>query len=128
MTHRSRPRATAPAFLRVPLISNAATGAYLLHGNVVGCLDIVRGHPEPHIAFLGLLLFAEEHQGRGYGRLALRHIRGLVGERDCTALRLAVIETNVRAQRFWRREGFDELYRQRTTQYTGAAVFMETAV
>jgi hypothetical protein len=43
-------------------------------------------------------------------------------------LRLAVIDTNVRALHFWKREGFNELYRKATSKYTGAAIVMETAL
>jgi RimJ/RimL family protein N-acetyltransferase len=38
--------------------------------DLVGCLDIMRGYPAGDIAFLGLLLIAEAHQGQGIGRAA----------------------------------------------------------
>ena len=38
--------------------------------DLVGCLDVMRGYPAGDIAFLGLLLIAEAHQGQGIGRAA----------------------------------------------------------
>ncbi|WP_396433355.1 GNAT family N-acetyltransferase [Limnohabitans sp.] len=103
-------------------------GIYLYQDTPIGCVDLVRAYPEPHIAFLGLLLFAEAHQGHGHGVEAIRHIKEMSRAWSCTAVRLAVIETNVSAFRFWKREGFSELYRKPRTQYTGAAIVMETAL
>lgn len=108
--------------------ADKVVGIYRFEGTVVGCLDIVRAHPEPHIAFVGLLLFAADHQGHGFGAEALRHIKELAQGWQCTRLRLAVIDTNTRALHFWKREGFYELYRKVTTKYTGAAIVMETAL
>ena len=39
---------------------------------VVGCLEMVRGYPDTDIAFIGLLLFREGYQGRGFGPRVLR--------------------------------------------------------
>lgn len=103
-------------------------GTYLYQDIPIGCVDLVRGHPEPHIAFLGLLLFAKARQRHGHGVAALRHIKELARAWSCTTLRLAVIDTNFQAFRFWKREGFIEIHRKPTTKYTGAAIIMETAL
>jgi GNAT superfamily N-acetyltransferase len=91
-------------------------------------MDLIRGYPEPHIAFLGLLLFSETHQGQGLGKLALTHIANLSRSWGCTALRLSVIDKNLQALAFWQREGFIEMYRKPTTQFTGDAIVMQRSL
>jgi GNAT superfamily N-acetyltransferase len=103
-------------------------GGYMLQGRLVGCADLIRGHPEPHIAFLGLLLLAETHQRQGLGPQALVHLHTVARGWGCTQLRLAVIDQNVAALHFWQREGFAELYRKPTTGFTGDAVMMRRAL
>jgi GNAT superfamily N-acetyltransferase len=103
-------------------------GGYELQGQLVGCADLIRGHPAPHIAFLGLLLFAESHQRQGLGLQALAHLQGVARGWGCTQLRLAVIDQNSGALRFWQCEGFAELYRKPTTGFTGDAIVMQRAL
>lgn len=99
-----------------------------LGGQLVGCADVLRGYPASGIAFLGLLLFAESHQGRGLGREALARVEDLAREWDCPVLRLGVITTNVRAHAFWLREGFTEVGRKLVPDATGPAIVMERPV
>ena len=103
-------------------------GGYWRDDALVGCMDLIRGHPEPDIAFLGLLLFSEANQRRGFGVEALAHIEQLAASWGCSSLRLAVIDRNERAFAFWHREGFRELYRKPTTRFTGDAVVMQRAI
>jgi len=103
-------------------------GGYWQNGVLVGCMDLIRGYPEPDIAYLGLLVFSEARQGQGLGVLALAHIANLSRSWGCTALRLAVVDRNARALAFWQREGFRELYRKPGTQYAGHAIVMERAL
>lgn len=103
-------------------------GSYWLDNVLVGCLDIVRGYPEQHIAFLGLLLFSEQYQGQGLGTQALSQAKDIARSWKCTTMRLAVVETNKRAISFWKREGFKELYRKATKRYMGNLLIMEIAL
>lgn len=89
----------------------------------VGCVDVIRSFPESHIAYLGLLLFRGDTQGRGFGPWALNMVDEICASWGCTQLRLAVIETNHRGIAFWRREGFAELHRRPTGR--GTAIIME---
>lgn len=109
-------------------ISDKFFGGYWKSGTLVGCMDLIRGHPEPDIAFLGLLLFSESHQGKGLGVQALAHITKLSKSWGCTALRLAVIDKNERGLAFWKREGFHELHRKPTSRFTGDAIVLQTAL
>ncbi len=103
-------------------------GGYWRDGVLVGCMDLVRGYPEPDIAYLGLLLFGESHQGQGYGVAAMAHISQLARLWGCTKLRLAVIDKNVRGLQFWQRQGFVELYRKPKPEFTGDAIVMQRAL
>ena len=94
----------------------------------IGCADVIRGYPTPQVAHVGLLVFAESEQGKSHGVAALRHIEDLAKSWACTALRIAVIETNPRALKFWRREGFTELYRKPAAGFTGQAIVLERAI
>lgn len=94
----------------------------------VGCADLYLGHPDPSTAYLGLLLFAERHQGRGLGPRALAQLEGLASRSGCTSLRLAVIATNERGLAFWQREGFVAVQRRALPGYTGAAVVMQRTI
>lgn len=100
-------------------------GGLWLDDALVGCLDLVRGYPDAEIAYVGLLLFAESHQGRGLGPRALDLAAAMAGTWACRRLRLAVIETNWRALRFWQRQGFLEIQRKPMPRYTGAAIVLE---
>ena len=93
-------------------------------GELIGCADLLRGYPEPWIAYIGLLLFSPAHRGRSLGVLALNSLTELARSWHCRELRLAVIDKNDRALRFWQREGFHELYRKPVSGFTGDAIVM----
>lgn len=96
-----------------------------LEAELVGCLEMVRGYPEADIAFIGLLLFQERSQRRGYGPQVLRLAEAIGISWQCRALRIAVIDTNPRALAFWEREGFIELLRKPAMDYAGQAIVMQ---
>ncbi|AXI02778.1 GNAT family N-acetyltransferase [Aquirhabdus parva] len=99
-------------------------GFYLDH-LLVGCIDMIRGYPETHIAYLGLILFSENYQRQGLGKKGVEYATQMSKSWGCTMLRLAVIETNQLAFSFWQRQGFKEIYRKSLLQYTGQAIVME---
>jgi diamine N-acetyltransferase len=101
-------------------------GGFWLNNQMVGCVEICKGYPTAHIAYIGLLLFTEKYQGYGYGREALVHIRALARSWHCHVLRIAVIETNDNALAFWKNEGFKGIYRKSVPGYIGDAIAMES--
>lgn len=92
---------------------------------LIGCAEILRGYPEPNIAFIGLLLFSEAHQGRGLGRKALDQISAVAASWGCTLIQLTVIATNRRAHAFWSREGFSEVRRKWVPGVIGEGIVMQ---
>lgn len=103
-------------------------GGYWLNDRLVGCADLIRGYPEPQIAYLGLLLFAQSCQGQGLGTKALVQLVEMARSWGCNHMRLAVIDTNPRALAFWQREGFCEIYRKATQAFTGDAIVMQKPI
>lgn len=72
---------------------------------IVGYLDYKLHYPEPMAATISLLLIDEEHQGRGFGSLALEHLESLLSG-DLQRLYAVVYGNNLAAQRFWEARGF----------------------
>lgn len=87
------------------------------HREMIGCVDLIRGYPTPNVAFLGLLLLAEPHQGRGLGRKIYEDTEQVIkGWAEIDTARLAVLENNSVAVPFWRKMGFSETG-ERSTSY-----------
>ncbi|MBV1774286.1 GNAT family N-acetyltransferase [Burkholderiaceae bacterium DAT-1] len=73
---------------------------------LVGVVDLLQGFPDDQTCYIGLLLLAESHQGKGLGTRVLTQICTQASHWQLSQLRLAVIETNLPALNFWRRAGF----------------------
>ncbi|RQM43981.1 GNAT family N-acetyltransferase [Paraburkholderia bannensis] len=100
----------------------------VLDAEAVGCVEMIRSYPETDVAFIGLLLFREQSQGRGLGSQVLCLAEAIGTGWQCRALRIAVIDTNPRAFNFWKREGFVELLRKPAMDFAGQAIVMERAL
>jgi ribosomal protein S18 acetylase RimI-like enzyme len=101
---------------------------FFINQQLVGCTELIKHYPTKHIAYLGLMLFSEDFQGQGLGKRALQQVITISKSWNCQMLRLAVIETNQQALSFWKREGFNEIYRKSFPQYTGEAIVMERSI
>ncbi len=95
-----------------------------LAGKPVGCLSVYNGYPDANVAYIGLLLFIDSHQGKGLGPKAIEFAQSLAGQWGCRVLRLSVVETNSQAHSFWLRQGFSESARKVHEQY-GPSVVMD---
>ena len=83
-------------------------GIYL-EPQMVGCVDLIKGYPEPNTALLGLLLVAEPFQRRGIGSAAYRAIEDVIRAwGTCAKIRLGVVRTNAGVLPFWKRLGFTQ--------------------
>jgi ribosomal protein S18 acetylase RimI-like enzyme len=106
--------------------SDKVVTGFMCNEQMVGFVDVCNGYPEVHTAYIGMLIFAENYQGRGFGREALTYIHTLARSWDCHTLRVAVIENNTRALTFWEKEGFGQLYRKTIKGYNGDAIVLES--
>jgi len=96
--------------------------------DMVGCADVIRSYPTDDCAWIGLLLFSEAHQSRGYGKTALALINEMAKDWDCRRLQLAAISTNPRALAFWQREGFEIVHRTTNPRFVGEVIAMERPI
>jgi GNAT superfamily N-acetyltransferase len=74
---------------------------------MIGCIDLIRGFPQPQTAHLGLLLIAESQQRRGHGTAAYHAVEDTIRRwGTCTEVRIGVVRTNAGVLPFWSRLGF----------------------
>ena len=106
--------------------SDKLVTGFMLNEQMVGFVDVCNGYPDVHIAYIGMLIFAEKYQGRGFGHEALTHIHTLARSWNCRTLRIAVMENNTPALTFWKKEGFGQLYRKTSKGYIGDAIILES--
>lgn len=73
---------------------------------LIGLVESVAGYPDHDTWFLGLLLIDPAWRRHGLGQAALSALALAVGDAGYRTIRLAVIEPNQDARRFWLRHGF----------------------
>ena len=79
---------------------------------LVGVIDLVRDYPTPGTWYLGLLLLHPALRGLGHGQAIHAGIRKWVHAQGGRAIRLGVLEHNVKALAFWERLGYREVARK----------------
>lgn len=83
-------------------------GIYL-DQELIGVIDFLIGYPTPEKAYIGLFLLNEKYQGQGLGSLAYAvWEKNLVNFPQLTMIRIAVVESNFDAFKFWQKLGFKE--------------------
>jgi len=81
-------------------------------GEMVGVVDLLRGHPGPTDWYIGLCLLSPEVRGAGLGTAVVDEIVERVIAEGGRALHLVVREDNPRALAFWRRHRFELIDRR----------------
>lgn len=80
--------------------------AVMLETAMVGLVCIAEGYEFPDDWWLGLVLMDPAYRGRGIGGAAIDAVKTRARGRNIAMLKLAVLDANPRAHKFWRREGF----------------------
>lgn len=93
-----------------------------LDGVLCGCAFVMKGSPQPEVAYLALLVLMERFQGRYLGVRCLRQIEALALSWNCNRLEGVVDAENARAAALWERLGFRELYRRELPWLVGPAI------
>lgn len=75
-------------------------------GALDGIATCLKGYYEANEWYLGLLLLAPAARASGLGRRMAQHVIDQARADNATCLRLAVLDTNIRAHAFWRRLNF----------------------
>jgi len=103
--------------------------ALRLDGKLVGCLDVLRQWPTRSTLSIGLLMVAPNLRGQGIGHAALEQLRLRTRAwSDVRRWRVAVVESQAGARRFWRGKAFSETGQSRTdAAHSAPLVVMERA-
>lgn len=81
-------------------------GIYFNH-RMVGCMDVIKGHPDERTVLVGVLLIAEDVQGAGLGSEAFKELEKMVrGWEGFDRIRIGILRSNDFVQNFWRKMGF----------------------
>lgn len=98
-----------------------------LDGQMIGCIDVIRGYPVPSTAHIGLLVIAQALHRRGLGRTAMLLLaQQIQAWRSCNRLRLGVVRTNAQVLPFWEGLGFRRT--GETKPYTYGAITSEVII
>jgi GNAT superfamily N-acetyltransferase len=77
-------------------------------GTIAGVVDVVADLSAPGVWHLALFLLATERHGRGDAQACYDALEAWIRARGAQWLRLGVVAGNVRAERFWARQGLFE--------------------
>jgi len=73
---------------------------------MVGMMALVEGYEFHDDWWIGLLLLDPAFRGQGIGHRVVTQIKAEAKSRDVAMIKLAVLDANPRALKFWQREGF----------------------
>lgn len=73
---------------------------------LLGIADMAFGYPEAGDGYIGLMLFAPEARGKGFGRALLALLEEEARARHAPRLYVGVVQANAPGRAFWLREGF----------------------
>ncbi|MBN3834679.1 GNAT family N-acetyltransferase [Burkholderia sp. Ac-20344] len=101
---------------------------FFVEREMIGCADVIRSYPTDDCIWIGLMLLTEANQGRGHGKAALRLLIEMADEWGYRAAQLAVVSTHPRAYAFWQREGYEEIRRASSPEFTGDLIVMQRSI
>jgi GNAT superfamily N-acetyltransferase len=103
----------------LPEEAKVVLGAFVTN-RLVAVVDLLRGYPNDHTAFIGLLQVHWNHQGSGFGGATYEEVQRYVETSwpEVRTIRLAIVDTNARiATGFWLRQGFTPTGEERPYRY-----------
>jgi len=79
------------------------------NGSMIGCADIIRGHPDENIATIGLFLINEPNRKKGYGKYFFSKVEEkLRSWSKIQKIHITVTDTNSQVAPFLAKLGFDQ--------------------
>ncbi|WP_197034507.1 GNAT family N-acetyltransferase [Streptobacillus canis] len=84
-------------------INNKKFLGIFIEERLVGVLDLLEGYPTKEVLWIGLLLIDKNFQNKG---IATRVLEEFVYNMGYETIRLGYIDVNVKAERFWKKNGF----------------------
>lgn len=119
----TRPTAGAEELAALPPGKDPADkfsfGVYAAPRRMVGYLELMRDYPAASEWWIRLLMLDPAVRRGGLGGRICRAAAEWVGARGGTVIRIGVLEQNPDALRFWERQGFRELRRERHVSDAG---------
>ncbi len=83
--------------------------AFEKDNRITALVDLVRGYPEEHIWWIGLLLIHPSSRGMGLGSRIIRLLDHLVFALGGREIRLGVLSENDPGFQFWKTMGFEQI-------------------
>lgn len=96
-------------------------GLYDSRRELVGFIDLMRNYPVENDWWIGLLMLAPAARDQGLGSRVYEAAQEWVRSRERRTIWILVLEENSKAERFWRRQGFEEVRRGPFTAESGKA-------
>lgn len=111
--HPAVPEDIEDDFLSVPpgksLDDKFVFGIMNQQSEMTGLLDTLRGYPDEHTWWIGLLLLTPEIRSHGIGRKILQGFFEFARQRGAQEIMLGVVEENLNAKAFWEKLGFESI-------------------
>lgn len=93
-------------------VSQKMYGILKYENKSVGVLDAILDYPVDKTAFIGLFMVHGDNQGKGLGTQLFQDIAAMLQTKGCRKIRLAVLDENRAALKFWEKCGFVEVERK----------------
>lgn len=79
----------------------------IFDGNcLIAVMDLIDQYPDNQTVFIGLLMVSESYQRKGIGTYITKALSQTLGAEGYVRIRLGYVKTNLSAQRFWIKQGF----------------------
>lgn len=75
--------------------------------HLIGIIEGVKDYPREGTWFIGQMMVDSQRRGGGLGASFFDEFQGWAQDHKARTLRLAVLEENQKAERFWKRRGFE---------------------
>ena len=87
---------------------NKNTESYFLKADdtYIGIVDLMLNNPKDDTPWIGLFIIHHDYQGYGYGSIAYDNLEQHLYSRGITKCRLAILQENEGAKRFWESFGY----------------------
>ncbi|OUL22727.1 GNAT family N-acetyltransferase [Nostoc sp. RF31YmG] len=103
--------AAADEFLALPegktIQDKFIFGLFTPDNTLVGMLESIRDYPDAKSWWIGLMMLAPEHRGKGLGSQFYQAYESWVAQQEAQSVFLAVLEENQPGFAFWKKLGFE---------------------
>ena len=113
--------ATAEEFKDIPAGNSTKDicvfGLFDPHDILINAIVAVRGYPNEQTWWIGTMMLAPIHRGKGLGKAFYRAFERWLAARSIQQISLCVIEANQKGLQFWQKMGFEIIRQTEPKQY-----------